>query len=69
MSSPSAMQSEKEDIDVQEERRRVMEDKDVENDILTLKGLTKTYNSKQGGLFSCKVCCFLNVSGEVIFSE
>jgi len=56
MSSPPAMQSETEDIDVQEERRRVMEDEDVENDVLTLKDLTKIFHSNEGGLISCKVC-------------
>ena len=56
MSSPPAIQSETEDIDVQEERRRVMEDEDVENDVLTLKDLTKIFYSNEGGLLSCKVC-------------
>jgi len=57
MSSPPALQSEAEDIDVQAERRRVMEDEGVEDDVLTLKDLTKIFHSNEGGLFSCKVCC------------
>ena len=45
--------SEDEDIDVKEERRRVMADENTENDVLVLKDLTKIFYSNGAGIISC----------------
>ena len=51
--------SEDEDIDVKEERRRVMADENTENDVLVLKDLTKIFYSNETGITncSCSVSC------------
>jgi len=52
MSNPPSI-SENEDIDVKEERRRVMADENTENDVLTIKDLTKIFYSNEAGLTNC----------------
>ena len=52
MSSPPPTSVE-EDIDVKEERRRVMADENTENDVLVLKDLTKIFYSNEAGLTNC----------------
>ena len=52
MSTPPPI-SVDEDIDVKEERRRVMADENTENDVLVLKDLTKIFYSNEAGLTNC----------------
>ena len=52
MSNPPPISAE-EDIDVKEERRRVMAEENTENDVLVLKDLTKIFYSNEAGLTSC----------------
>ena len=56
--------SEDEDIDVIEERRRVMADENTENDVLVLKDLTKIFYSNEAGITncSCSVSCSIVLS-------
>ena len=52
MSNPPPI-SDEEDIDVKEERRRVMADENTEDDVLVLKDLTKIFHSNEAGLSNC----------------
>lgn len=63
MSSPPQT-SPDEDIDVKEERRRVMADENTENDILVLKDLTKIFYSNEAGLTNCS--CSVSIQCSVL---